>query len=1229
MSAIDFDSADSPLAIRLFGPMDVRVQGQPLSQLRSRKGYWLLALLVLRHGRQVERDWLAGTLWPESDQSQAYSSLRRTLTDLRQAMGAEAARLRSPTPQTLCLSIPEEAVDVLAFDAALARGDPASLRKAVALYRGPLLEGCTEAWVLQEREVWEQTYLSTLETLASLALEQGDSVAAVDYLRRVISADFLRESAYRALMQALAAGGDYAEAVQVYRELRLLLHRELQADPSAETSALFQQIREQARHRTDRSTPPSHPMASRLSSPVLTGNITFLFSDIEGSTRLWEEHPTAMRDALSRHNAILQEAIQTHRGQVFKTLGDAFCAAFHLASDALEAALSAQIALQAETGQPMGPLRVRMALHTGIAEEQGGDYSGPTLNRVARLLAIGHGGQVLLSLAARELLRNGLPERVNLKDLDSHRLRDLTDPEHVYQLLHPDLPAEFPPLKSLDSLPTNLPAPLTSFIGRETEIEQVKSLLAKTRLLTLTGAGGCGKTRLALQVAADLLEAYPDGVWLVELASLSDPMLVPQALASAVGAREEPGRLLIQTLTGYLKARKLLLLLDNCEHLVSTCAQLAASLLKACPDLRLLASSREGLGVVGEQTYRVPALSLPDREDPPSIETLFDFEAPRLFIERALLSQPDFALTSANVPAVVSVGHRLDGIPLAIELAAARMRSLTVEEIDAHLDDRFRLLAGASKTALPRHQTLRALIDWSYDLLNEQERRLLCRLSVFMGGWSLEAAEAVGIGEDIETWEVIDLLTGLVDKSLVVTESQGAHTRYRFLETIRQYAHDRLLESGEKETVQNRHAGYFLQLAEAAAPNLDGPEQVVWLDRLEAEHDNLRAALEWYKAEEDGTEVGLRLAGSLSLFWTVRGHLSEGRTYLEEALRRKEAAVPTWVRARALHGAGSLAWSQCDYQAARTLFEQSLSINRELGNRAWEARNLNSLGNVADNQGDYQAATALFQESLAIYRELGDKRGLAAPLNNLGLVAQSQGDYQAARTLFEQALTINRELGKRAWEARNLNNLGVIAQEQDDYATATALFQESLTIYRELGDKLNIAGSLHNLGAVALGLVAQNQGDYQAARTLFEQSLSINRELGNRAWEASNLIHLGIVAQEQGDYGAVKSLLEEGLVISRELEDKRGILAALAAFAHLAVGQNRLVRAVRLSGAADALREAVGFQQPPSDQQKYDRDLAAARQSLGKEAFARLWADGRTMTTEQAIAYALEAKRIG
>lgn len=552
-----------------------------------------------------------------------------------------------------------------------------------------------------------------------------------------------------------------------------------------------------------------------------TSTVTFLFTDIEGSTKLWEEHGDAMHTVLARHDALVRQAIESNHGFVFKTVGDAFHAAFQIAPDAIAAALAAQRALDTERWDKT-PIRARMALLTGVAEERDGDYYGPPLNWIARLLTSGHGGQVLLSQATYELVRRDrLPEGVTLRDLGEHQLKDLIRPEHIYQIVAADLPSEFPPLKTLDTLPNNLPIQLTSFIGREKEILEIKRLLGATRLLTLTGAGGAGKTRLSLQVATDLLDGFKDGAWFIELAPLSDPNLVPQTIAASLGLQNQSARPMLDALNDYLKEKNLLLVLDNCEHLIQACAESADALLHYSPRIKILATSREALGIAGETIFRVPSLSLPDANKLPPLDVLSQYESVRLFTDRAFSAQPNFVLTGENASAIAKICHRLDGIPLAIELAAARIKALKPEEIAARLDDSFRLLTGGSRTAPTRQQTLRGTINWSYDLLSEPERALLRQLSVFTGGWMLEAAEAVCT--DIS--DVLDVLSRLIDKSLIIVEAHDSATRYRSLETIRQYAHEKLVESGEHENAQNRHLEYYLKLAEEAEPKLRGAEQ--------------------------------------------------------------------------------------------------------------------------------------------------------------------------------------------------------------------------------------------------------------------------------------------------------------------------------------------------------------------------------------------------------------------
>ncbi|HLK61182.1 MAG TPA: tetratricopeptide repeat protein, partial [Chthonomonadaceae bacterium] len=806
----------------------------------------------------------------------------------------------------------------------------------------------------------------------------------------------------------------------------------------------------------------------------------------------------------------------------------------------------------------------------------------------------------------------------------------------------------------------NLPSPLTSFIGRDKEFADLKRLLGSTRLLTLTGTGGSGKTRLALEIAGEKVSEYADGVWLVTLASLSDPSLVVQAVASVFDIREQPGKPLLQTLVSALRSKALLLLLDNCEHLLKSCGTLAAILLRACPSVQLLTTSRERLGIAGEQIYRVPSLSLPDLTDGVSVENLQRYESVRLFVARACLTRSDFQVTPRNARALAQICHRLDGIPLAIELAAAWVNSLSVADLLHRLDDRFNLLTGGDRSALPRQQTLRGLIDWSYDLLSGPERKLFQQLSVFAGGWTLEAAEFVcaeqgrGTGEyagraggaiarsafiaergpalraerdsrengaeNVVPFhfpgEILDLLSSLVDKSLVIAEEWGYEVRYRLLETMRQYAHEWLLESGESDAVRKRHQDYFLALAETPKLKRVGVEQGEWLQKLEREHENLRAALDRSLLERETTAC-LRFCGALSGFWRLRGHVSEGQEWSVRALGAAGAQQRSPERAKALNTVGGLVYSQGDYPSAQTYYEECLAIYRELGDRLGTAQLLNNLGAVAFSQSNYTSARAYTEESLAVKREMGDQRGIADSLHNLGTMAHNQGDYGSAWTYHRESLALRRENGDRVLIAWSLNDLGSIANTQGDYGLARTYHEESLALRREIGDRGGIAYSLLNLGNADYF-----QGNYVSARSYYEESLGTLREIGDRKGIAQLLYNLGAVAFDQGDYGSARTYHEESLALRREIGDQSGIAQSLEAFAGFAVHIGKWEAAASLWGAAEALREQIRSPQAPGEQADNDRKVAAARETLGEEAFTRVWEKGKEMTIETAITLA-------
>ncbi|HEY3079371.1 MAG TPA: tetratricopeptide repeat protein [Chloroflexota bacterium] len=959
-----------------------------------------------------------------------------------------------------------------------------------------------------------------------------------------------------------------------------------------------------------------------------TGTVTFLFTDIVGSTRLWEERPEAMRLAVERHFAVLRQAVEEHRGHVFRTQGDGLCAAFAAAPDAVAAALAAQRGLLRVAWEGVGRLGVRTALHTGVADIHDGDYVGACVNRIARLLATGHGGQVLLSQATHGLVREAAPGQVEFRDLGEHRLPDLQLPEHVFQLVAPDLPSAFPPLRSLDTRPNNLPAQPTPLIGRERAAAGALERLrrADTRLLTLTGPGGIGKTRLALQIAADGLDDFEDGVFLIRLESIRDPGLLTTAVAQVLGLQTSDHRPAAGAVHDYLRNKSLLLILDNFEQVVAAAPQVT-DLLAACPRLKVLATSRVPLHLRGEHEQPVAPLVLPDRLHPPPTATFSQYAAVALFIERALDVDPAFAVTNENAPAVAEICHRLDGLPLAIELAAARTKLLSPREMLRRLERRLPMLTGGARDLPARQQTLRDAIAWSYDLLAPDEQALFRRLAVFLGGCTLEAAEAVGgqpapagpataIDQPLDSAQVMDALGSLVDNSLLRREAATEESRFAFLETIREYALERLVASGEAPDIQARHAAFYTGLAEEAEPRLRGREQVEWLSQLEREHDNMRAALTWL-GERGDVAGALRLGGALWRFWWAHGHRDEGRQRLADMLTLPGADAPTIGRARALLGAGALVAGPHEAAVARPLLQESLALCRDLGDRTATAWTLQFLGQALLALGDIEPARGLFEESQALGRDLGAPGIVAGAVFGLALVVRRQADFAGARALLLESLRLWREQGDRVHAAYALRNLGWVANFQGDLAATRVFLEESLALFREVGDRWNVAQIHGDLGEVACAA-----GDYAAARRIYEAGLALWRELGNRQGVANQQNGLGYVVAEEGDYAAARALFDEALTTRRESGAPVRVAWSLAGFAYLAAARAQSRRALRLAGAAAALRQSPGFQFPSSTLIRLDRKLAPVRAALGDEASAAAWAEGQAMTLDEAVAYA-------
>ena len=812
--------------------------------------------------------------------------------------------------------------------------------------------------------------------------------------------------------------------------------------------------------------------------PTSPGVVTFLFTDIEGSSRLWEAEPVRMRATMERHDSICRATVAEHRGRVVKMLGDGVHAAFEDPLDAVAAAIGVQRALAAAAADGEMALAVRAGLHAGVEQQRDDDYFGRAVNRAARIMSVAHGGQILLSQAVAALVASRLPAEVALRDLGEVRLRDLANPERVFQIVHPTLRAEFPALRALTATPNNLPQALTSFVGRERELEEVEALLAKNRLVTLQGVGGIGKTRLSLQIAAQLLDAFPDGVWLVELASLADARLVPEAVASVVGVKEEAGRPLVEALVRYVKDRRVLIVLDNCEHLRQACAELASVLLHAGANARILASSREPLHVGGETTYPVPPLPVPDAFRTFMRATVEQYGAARLFVERALAAQPSFALTDDNATSIAGICQRLDGIPLALELAAARVRALSVEQIETRLTDRFRLLTGGDRTALPRQQTLRALIDWSYDLLADDERGLFRRLAVFAGGFTLESAEGVACGSEAERTAALNLLAQLVEKSLVVVDRESG--RYRMLETVRQYAEQKLEDSGDAVAVRDRHLLHFAQFLESVLPRLYGPEQGAWLANLDLERENVLAAHAWCGRTDDGVALDLRLAHVMRTYLSNRGLMKLALQFTQEALARPGAECRDAARSQGCFDAGWVYCAMGRYVEAQALLEEGLAIARELGDVRQVGRILQPLGVAVLGQGNRAAGQRFIEEALALAQKEGDRRELAVALNALAQFHRSAGDLALAQPLYEQVLALVRDLGDRESIGIALLNLAMVATGRHEVDRARSLLLEALSIGIETGSR-PVGQSVVEVSAGLAGAV----GNWERAAYLF------------------------------------------------------------------------------------------------------------------------------------------------